>query len=143
MWSATVVSSVWRSHLLLQSGRASTGLQSPSTLLLAAFLASVLIGFGRSNLEPRFAMASHYAIGRRYSGLRRLLPRRPPKWRETDKNGKAAWLVTATAVSPLRDTSRAISRVTWKYERSRNLQMALASLDGDVGKDVSQFLHPR
>jgi hypothetical protein len=122
-------------------------------LLLAihGLIVSGMIAFGRSSLTPRFAMTSHYAIGGLFFWMATIViaaMAMKTVWEDaaTTTTRMAAGIVMACAALPLLSgyITANVQGYREAYQRSRNLEMALAALyaEQDISKDVSQFLYP-
>lgn len=122
----------------------------PITLLaIYGVLIAAMIGAGRSNLEMKFAMASHYASGPSLFWIATLTMAAVATrtaWETASRAARiAAAIIIACAATGLLYGYIAANVAGYReaYARSRNLEMALASLYSvDIGKDVSQFLYP-
>ena len=111
---------------------------------------AALISLGRSSVDPGSAMTSHYAIGAIFFWIATLtiaLFAARTSWEEGSTTARAVTgMATAGAVLVLAWGYATANATGYReaYQRSQNLQMALASLYSDqkISRPVSQFLYP-
>jgi hypothetical protein len=113
-------------------------------------LVSVMIGLGRSSLDLRSAMASHYSIGSSLFWMATITlaaAAAHTMWDDADEwSGKAAIALPAGLAAlglACGYTAGNVAAYRDAYARSRNLEMALASLYAPtISRDALRFLYP-